>query len=259
LKNIFIFLFVLLFFSCSELPLGGLDNQKGDFPFSTDFEVSLPQAIHSEATNESALALVSTPPLITGGSPGSQSLYLKVSTSDVVNHGNRSEVAVYNCANLGETMYFGWDMAIPSSDPDDYAWQIAAQWYQLPDFERGETFDFWGAHPPVTLVLIPGNIQLKTSVGGEKLLTQMPYAKGVWHRLVVGITFLNNAEGLIEASLDGIAFPASPFKTTTLWNRAGAYFKCGLYRGSPGQTQAPSNNSCYIDNLKISRIKSEVE
>lgn len=251
-------LFFLLLLSCTDLPMSGQDPVAGNFPMTTDFETSVPSQIHQETAKSTSMSLVASPVGISGGNPLTKSALLTVEPGDAVNHGNRSEMAVYHCGTLGDTMYFGWDMALPLSDPDDYQWQITAQWYQLPDFERGETFDYWGAHPPVTLVLVPGKIQLKTTIGGEAVLAEVPYSKGVWHRLVVGIKFLNTSEGEIQAWLDGTALSSSPVKAQTLWNRAGAYFKCGLYRGAVGQKQAPSANSCYIDNLRISRNKAEV-
>jgi len=243
--------------SCSDLPMSGGTFTSGNFPINLNFDNNSFGVLYKEAASVASIAIVPAPAGITGGS-GTNCCKLVVTPQDLANNGNRSELAAYHTGNYGQTMYFGWDLAVPADDPDNYQWQIAGQWYQLPDFERGETFDYWGAHPPVHIVLVPGKVQLKTTVGGDRQRAEKSFSKGVWHRLIVGIRFSDDASGSIEAWLDGQALLDSPLRTQTLWNKAGTYFKFGLYRGSPGQTQASGTNTIYVDNLKIARSKAEV-
>ena len=252
--------FVAVFFSlsgCSDLPLDNPVPLPAPFPLFEDFEAGTLDGWHPEAASDTSVSILAPPAAMTGS--GTRALRCLVIPQDAANHGNRAELARYQVAQFGDDVYYGWDLFVPLEDPDDYGWQIVAQFYQLPDFKRGETFDFWFIHPPVTLVLEPGKLVLMGNVPSEKRLAETAFTKGVTHRIFLHVR-PTDGEGLVELWLDSVSIlsGATAFRGPTLWNKAGAYLKLGLYRGAPGQTQAPSSNSLWIDNVKMSRTRAEV-
>lgn len=246
--------------ACADAPLNAPIPLPVGFPLDWDFETGLDSAWHREAARPEALAVLPPPPAMTGA--GTSALRLRVEPADVANHGNRAEAALYNVAQFGDEVWYGFDVFVPAGDPADYRWQILTQFYQLPDFERGETFEFWSPHPPVTLVLEPGKLVLMRNVGQETRLAEAVFTAGAAHRLLVHCRWSDGPSGLVEAWLDGTALNSggqTSFSGPTLWNRAGAYWKIGLYRGAPGQIQAPSANEVWFDNVRLDRTRAGAE
>lgn len=247
----------LLLASCSDLPINDPIPFPVVFPQADSFESGLNADWHREAASSSSVAIM-TPPGPMGGGAGAGALRCLVQPADVANHGNRAEAARYQVAQYGDEVYYGFDVYVPSSDPDDFKWQILTQFYQLPDFRRGETFDFWAAHPPVDLVREPGKLVLMKNVPSETRVADIAFSKGAVHRVLIHVRWSDAADGLVECWLDGVPLQAggtSVFRGPTLHNRAGAYWKIGLYRGAVGQTQAPSTNEAWFDNVKLDRTK----
>ncbi|MBI4976281.1 MAG: heparin lyase I family protein [Spirochaetes bacterium] len=196
---------------------------------------------------------------------GSNAAKITVKPEDIVANGNRSELAIYDCAPYGATVFYRFCFYIPAGDPDDFKWQIITQLYQLPDFERGETFDWFYQHPPVYMTYVPGYIELKLTVGGEITAARTPVTKGVWHTNVLEVKLSDDGRGYVEARLDGIPYTPQSGSTyryshATLHNRAGAYWKLGLYRGHPvtDAGQAKSTNTIYLDDIRIGSTLGEV-
>lgn len=253
-----VLLAIALGVSCSPLPLAPTRQAAETLPFVRDFESGGLSGLYTET------ARTGSPSVVPGqGYLGSSGLVVEVDPADLVNNGNRAEVALYNLSPYGETLFYGWRFFIPASDPDGFQWQILAQWYQLPDFPKGETFDFFYAHPPVHLVYVPGFLEIKTTVGGERTLGRTAISKGVWHSVVFEIRFRTDERGFVQTWVDGAPVTASngtDFRTygATLHNRAGTYLKLGLYRGYVNQTQASSANTVVLDNLAVGRTYAEV-
>ncbi|MEK6793562.1 MAG: polysaccharide lyase [Spirochaetota bacterium] len=225
-----------------------------------DFETGTFAGIYTNETpRPSAAQIVSSPAL------GSYAAKITVAPEDVVANGNRSELAIYDCAPYGATVFFRFCFYIPVGDPDGFQWQIIAQLYQLPDFQHGETFDYWYPHPPVTAVYVPGYLEIHMNVGSELVVARTPITKGVWYTNVMEIYFRDDASGYVEVLVNGT--PITPanggnhrYYRATLHNKAGCYFKTGLYRGTPGAsaTQARSTNTIYIDDIRIGSTLAEV-
>jgi hypothetical protein len=243
--------------ACSLAPLN--EPYEGvDLPFEDGFESGSASAFHMELPSSGNLELSTLERF-----EGAYSALLRVAPGETIYNGNRAELAVYGVAYWGQTAFFRWRFMIPADDSDAYDWQIHAQWYQLPDFQRGETFDFFFAHPPVALVFEPGFLVAKGSVGTERELGRAALSKGTWHTATVEIRFLDYDMGYVQAWLDGA--PITPWNGAdhrvfgpTLHSKAGAYFKVGLYRGAPWQDQATGENSVYVDDVKIAGSWAEV-
>jgi hypothetical protein len=247
---------------CSALPMAGGEALNPNFPFFETFDSGLlNNRWYKEIARESAINI--TTPSVVQPDGLSNACKINVAQGEIVNNGNRAEIAVYNSAQFLDTMYYAYDFMIPSDDPDSYDWQIISQWYQLPDFERGETFDGQAPHPPVTIVSEPGKILIKASIDQEETLVEAQWVKDTWYRIVIGIHFDIDSDGYIEAWFGPRGGPSSfkgKFQRPTLRNKAGAYFKMGLYRGGYWEdVQATSTNTIWIDNLAISRTVSEVQ
>ena len=248
--------------SCSLTPVNTPLPFELQLPIFKNFELGTLEGFYPELPTLSNAQMVTPPP----GGPlnlGTQSLQLTVAPGQEVNHGNRAEVALYQVGQYGSTVFFGWRFYIPTGDPDSFTWQIMAQWYQLPDFWKGENFDAFFAHPPVVFTYTPGFVEVQTSVGGEVTLGKTPITKGNWHSVVYEICFRDDAQGFVQVWVDGI--PLTPSNGTdnrvyrpTLHNRAGTYWKLGLYRGIPSQTQAPTTNSVILDNIAVGSTYNEV-
>ncbi len=258
MKTQFVFLVSLLLASCSDLPINMPREVVIPLPILKDFEASDFDGFYLETASADSATIV---PIL--GYLGSKAAKMSVAPGQIVNNGNRSELALYNVAPYGDTVFFGWRFFIPLSDPDDFQWQILSQWYQLPDFVHGETFDFNFPHPPVDFVYVPGFVEIFTNVGGEKRQVQKPITKGAWHLMVFEIKFSDAEDGYLQAWLDGTAI--TPDNGTdnrlyhpTLHNRAGCYWKLGLYRGLNNTGQAPSANTVYLDNVAVGRSYAEV-
>jgi len=195
---------------------------------------------------------------------GRYAVKMTVAPEDEVANGNRSELAIYDCAPYGATVFYRFSFLIPSTDPDDFKWQILSQMYQMPDFLRGESFDLFYQGPPVTVVYVPGSLELHLAVGGDATVASVPVTKGVWHTLVLQVKFSDDANGYVEASLDGVAATfkggGTRLQHATLHNKAGAYWKVGLYRGHRGKDaeQARSTNSVFLDELRVGSTLAEV-
>jgi len=255
----------LLLSSCGPLPFAGGEPLQTWFPFTDTFESGATNARwHREVARDDAISLVTPPAGSFGSNVSAKALFFAVKPGDVVNNGNRAEAAIYNCGQYQDTMYYAWDFLIPSGDPDSFDWQIIAQWYQLPDFERGEEFEGQYPHPPVTIVAIPGKIEFKTTIPDEYVVKEMAVAKDTWYRIVVAIHFDTDKDGWVQAwfglnngSLSQMF--SDNYMVATLLNKAGIYWKLGLYRGYVNQTQATGTNSIYVDNVKIGRSLVEVQ
>jgi hypothetical protein len=190
---------------------------------------------------------------------------MTVAPEDDVANGNRSELSVFDCAPYGATVCYRFSFFIPSDDPDDFKWQILSQIYQLPDYLRGETFDLFYQHPPVTVTYVPGFLELKLTVGPKEITAaKVAITKGAWHTLVLQVKLTDDNSGYVEVSLDGTAKTfdngSTRYQHPTLHNRAGAYWKMGLYRGHRGTDaeQAKSTNSVYLDEIRVGSTLAEV-
>lgn len=248
--------------SCSVLAMGGNEALNPDFPFFENFESAAMDALwYKEIARPTALTLAAPPVAHPGG--GSQSCKVNVAMGEIAFNGNRAEMALYRCAQYKDTMYFAYDYMIPTDDPDEYSWQIMSQWYQLPDFAHGETFDYQFPHPPVTIVIEPGIIKLMANVEKEEVLAQSAWTKGQWYRVIVGIRFDVDRNGWVEAWYGPAGSSLASmgrFNRPTLYNKAGAYFKMGLYRGGyMKEVQAFSTNSVWFDKVALSRDLAEVQ
>lgn len=196
---------------------------------------------------------------------GLYAVKMTVAPEDDIANGNRSELSVFDCAPYGATVFYRFSFFIPTDDPDNFKWQILSQIYQLPDYLRGETFDLFYQHPPVTVTYVPGFLELKLTVGpAEITAAKVAITKGAWHTLVLAVKLMDDESGYVEVSLDGVAKTfasgSTRYQHPTLHNKAGAYWKMGLYRGHRGSDaeQAKSTNSVYLDEIRVGSTLAEV-
>lgn len=255
-------LMLIIATACTRAPV--YDPVARTVPRTFDFESGTFTGIYTNETPSSAAALIQS----AIKASGTYAAQITLKPDDVLLHGNRSELAIYDCAPYAATVFYRFCFYIPSGDIDGFRWQIISQLYQLPDFLHGETFELFFQHPPVDITYVPGYLELKMNVGGEVTAARTPFpasAKGVWHTNIMEVCLRDDAAGYVEWRLDGV--PITPangstyrYNRATLHNKAGCYWKLGIYRGTPGKDNVgvTTTNTIYIDDIRIGSTLAEV-
>lgn len=237
--------------ACSPLPL---DSPGAGFQaFADDFEAGLKDRWRWEVADPARSVSLVPDPL----NPANTVLRMHLAPGDRVFNGVRSEAALYHAAPFGSETRTAFRFLIPDDYAESEDWQLLTQWHDQPHFQAGEVWDFYQPlSPPVSLTYRNGLLILTTNAPdnqtrrfGERSLT-----KGQWHAIEFRVFWHEGSEGWFEVSLDGTPLSRDGSGNPrvfwpTLYNRAGNYFKMGLYR-SPS---IASENTVYFDDLELSR------
>lgn len=250
-------LLLLLPFGCGKVPIPEEGLQFDHF--TGDFENGDLSAFHLLVPNDTNAVVIDSPVR-----KGNHAVRFFLRPEDRMNHGNRTELGVYNCAKYHTEVYYGWSFMIDTSYNDPH-YCLFSQWQNLPDFGNGENWDnTFPSPPPLALVYADGEIRINRN---EKVVNEAaetiagkPVDKGVWHDIVFHVYWSDDSQGFVEAWLDGEPMISSgdhKYYGSNLYNRAGNYFKFGLYRGSDADEYKPL--IAYGDELKIGSSYEEVK
>ena len=243
--------------SCGKVPTPE-PNQSFDH-FVGDFEDSSLVKFHLLVPNDTNATIIRNPVR-----KGNYAVRFFLRPEDRLNHGNRTELSVHNCAKYKSEVYYGWSFMIDTSYTDTH-YCLFSQWQNLPNFEQGENWDnTFPSPPPLALVYINGEIRINRNekVVNENVQTIASHAvsKGTWYDIVFHVYWSDDETGFVEAWLDGAPMISSgdhKFYGSNLYSRAGNYFKFGLYRGSDTDEYNPL--IAYGDELKIGSSYEEVK
>lgn len=252
----FVTLIFLLIGSCARLPTPepdqSFDHFVGDFEDSslTKFHGLIPFADNAVIVNDTVRR-------------GNFAVKFLLRPGDVTNNGNRVELGVHNCAKYGTEVYYGWSFMIDTSWSDTH-YCLLSQWQNLPDYMNGEEWNnTFPSPPPLALVYVDGmlNINRNEKVVNENIQTigSRPISKGIWYNVIFRVYWSDCDDGYIEAWLNDVPVidgSSNRFYGANLYNRAGNYFKFGLYRGSDTDQYSPLISWC--DELRIGSSYEEV-
>ena len=169
-----------------------------------------------------------------------------------------------NCAKYKTDVYYGWSFFIDTTYTDSH-YCLLSQWQNLPDYNNGETWNnTFPSPPPLAVVYVNDTIKINRNekVVNENIETigQRKIEKGIWHDVIFHIYWSDDNTGFVEAWLDGTPLldaTDNKYYGANLYNRAGNYFKFGLYRGNDTDDYKPIISYC--DELKIGSSYSEVK
>lgn len=256
-RNI-IWIFILPFglLTCAKLPTPEpgqtFDHFVGDFEDSslTKFHGLIPNAINATIVSDTVRR-------------GNYAVKFFLRPGDITNNGNRVELGVHNCAKYHTEVYYGWSFMIDTSWSDTH-YCLLSQWQNLPNYQQGEDWNnTFPSPPPLALIYIDGviKIQWNEKVVNENVQTiaERGISKGVWYDVVFRVYWSDDDKGYVEAWLNDVPMVDNAdhrFYGANLYNRAGNYFKFGLYRGSDTDEYEPLISWC--DELRIGSSYSEV-
>jgi Polysaccharide lyase len=188
---------------------------------------------------------------------------------DYVFNGYRTELAIYECAEYQQEVFYGFSFLIDSAYGDP-RFNLVCQWQDLPYYEQGEDWNpapvLHGASPPVALIYADGKLELKMNenpssddhayIVGEPVTIN----KGEWIDMVFRIFWSDKQDGFIEVWINGdhlTSFNGTDhrFFAKNLYTRDGNYFKFGQYRG---KNDPLSTGIIYFDEVKIGTSYAEV-
>lgn len=247
----------VIFSACGKTPTA--EPGKPVLHFTGDFETGDFSQFHLLVPGDTNARIVSNPVR-----KGTYSARFFLRPGDIINNGNRSELAVYNCAEYHTDVYYGWSFMIDTSWSDAH-YCLLSQWQNLPNYEMGEDWNnTFPSPPPLALVYTDGLLEVKWN---EKVVREdvqtigsRNIGKGVWHDVVFRVYWSDQNDGFIEAWLDGsplISGTGNRFYGANLYNRSGNYFKFGLYRGHDSDTYPAI--IAFADELKIGSSYDEVK
>ncbi len=188
-----------------------------------------------------------------------------VRPGDFISNGNRAELSWDNRDAPGSVAWYGWSFLIPEDFADTEwrprLWQCIGQWHDQPMLEKGETWANFPGHSPSiavyytskqgvpTIELWYGTYEKREM---QHIVAVAPIQKGRWLDLVFHIGWSPNADGFIEAWLNGEPFIAPREDNhramgANMWNAYPHYLKVGLYRNK----EIATTNSVYFDEIRI--------
>ena len=170
---------------------------------------------------------------------------------------NRTEVRVVAPdPKENQEYWYGFSIYLPSDFvPDNVAWEIVAQWHQIPDAHEQAT------NPPMSLSTYKGIWKLNNkwtsnptttkSNLGTRTFTFGTYARGRWTDWVFRIIWSYGNDGLIEAWKDGAKVLSAKGPNTYNDDRF-PFFKMGIYKGwKPGLPVGPvTSRTLYHDEFR---------
>jgi hypothetical protein len=248
--------FLVLIISCAKLP-SPEPGQEFEH-FTGDFEDSSIASFHGLIPYPENVVIVSDTVR-----RGNHAVRFTLRPGDVTNNGNRVELGVHNCAKYGTEVYYGWSFMIDTSWTDTH-YCLISQWQNLPNYQQGEEWNnTFPSPPPLALIYIDGVIKLQWNekVVNENVQTiaERPISKGVWCDVIFRVFWSDQEDGYVEAWMNDVPMIDDNdhrFEGRTLYNRAGNYFKFGLYRGSDTDEYDPLISWC--DELHIGSSYEEV-
>lgn len=178
----------------------------------------------------------------------------KIKHDSFLNKGFRSEAVIKDYI-YGNILYsYSFEIFIPTSFVSDTQWNILAQWHDQPDKLAGQTWHTYPSNPP-PLALLIDDFKLymiyRPNVGAKIKSLQYSIDPGTWNKIQFNILWSLDEDGFIVAYLNGKPFlskeGSSKFSGQNIYNKAGNYFKFGIYRGSGSSFE----NEVYFKNLII--------
>lgn len=168
---------------------------------------------------------------------GSYSARIELRRTDpLVANGVRSEIRFTKEPMLKVERWYAFSVFLPSNHIPDPEPEIIAQWHDIPDFDRGET---WRS-PPIALFSENGKWRLhilwatdtvntNQTRSGEKFVELGAYETANWTDWVFHIRFSWENEGFIDVYKDGVLI--NSIKGPNAYNdKHGTYFKMGVYK-----------------------------
>jgi hypothetical protein len=176
----------------------------------------------------------------------------------LTNGGVRAEVSVDYPFKEGQTIRYAWRFGITAdfaSDAPNNRWWLFGDWHDQPDPLKGETWDTYPHHSPSVGLgygQINGqdNLALFYGAPNSQTIGLIPFKRGVWHQIVVDITWSRGSSGSVKVYLDGASKPVQQAKGANMYNDYQQYLKLGSYR----DPAIGGDSWVYLRDVKISRI-----
>lgn len=254
---------ILWLAACGKAP--SIEPDAPVMHFEANFEDQNLSAFYPLLFDESVSAVFVTDPV----RAGTLALKNTLRPDDYVFNGYRSELAVYECAEYHQEVFYGFSFMIDSAYSDE-RFNLLCQWQDLPYYEQGEDWNpspvLKGSSPPVAMVYADGKLEIKMNESPSsdsrdyRVGEAMPLNKGQWVDVVFRIYWSDKDDGYIEAWVNGVHW--TPFNgndhrffARNLFTRDGNYFKFGQYRG---KANPASTGIVYFDELRIGTSYAEV-
>ena len=176
----------------------------------------------------------------------------------VVNNGVRAEGTVDFPFREGQTVRYSWRFGITKDFQSDPAnrWWLFGDLHDQPDASLGQTWADYQPHSPsigLGYGRINGQDQLALIYGAPNPSTRglVPFARGVWHRVALEITWSRGADGQVALYLDDATRPVLQASGPNMYNAYQHYLKVGSYR----DPAIPGDSWVYVRDLKVERVR----
>ncbi len=249
---------LVLLLSCGNLPLSSLSSGEIE-SFTCTFDDGDLSAWQLEQGQPGLIEIVDNPVRA-----GANALKITVLPGITWGSGNRTELAYKAIFPYKSEMYYGFSLMLGIPYEESGEWQIMGQWHDQPDISLNETWTgFPKNSPPVSIQYENGllfvDIQERENNYAIKRSNSIQVNKGEWIDIVIHVKWSMEYDGFVEAWFNGKPlFPSNGdnnrIYAPTVINKAGNYFKIGLYRDKNASTKAV----LYYDEVRIGNSYAEV-
>lgn len=157
---------------------------------------------------------------------------LTVEPQDIVADSNRAEIKVMAVGQLGQVVWYAYELFIPSNYIESQGYEILGQLHDGPPFTSG-------SHPPL-LALRHFDDRVDFVYGKEPpqrfYSPKVPLERGMWHRIVWRVDWSMTTLGNADVWLDHVL--VKHFEGSNAYGMAQPYMKLGIYRPQGGSHKA---------------------
>lgn len=187
----------------------------------------------------------------------------------IINSGVRSELAFKPEPKVKVNRWYSFDIYLPPNYIADSTPEILAQWHEIPDFDRGET---WRS-PPISLwtqgnrwylhILWSGDTINTNKTAHAEIYDLGEIKKKEWTSWVFHINFSWEADGKLEIWQQNkkIFIKNGP---NAYNDKVGEYFKIGIYKWvwsklEQRKTSITQKREVYYKNIKVGNEKQDYQ
>lgn len=243
---------ITFFLLCTPLLVHAASCEKGDVVSVYQFDpANISYGLRGiEAYDEHSVTVVDDPL-----AEKQSVLKFTVKAGQIVQNGNRAEIKISDYFSGDYTFHYRFQFMLPADYVSDGRWQSLAQWHDQPDTSVGQTWaDYPASSPPLALLFENDSVYIHLSPERRKMHYSNPVKieRDRWNKVEFIVNWSLGENGSVLAYVnDELLVPENSdldgYTGPNLFNRAGNYFKFGLYRGR----DAVAENNLYFSDIQI--------